>query len=502
LRNFAAWFREEENRALLVYEKLLSGLRSYASVRLLSQVISWLGTIYVVRRVGSHALGQYAVALVVFNYLSLTYDGTLLEALVQKLPQTGAERRAVFTLMVGIGCLLAALTAAAAGAVGQLVGDREVASLIGGVALALALLSFGVLPQATLARQMAFSRLATIGAIQAVCVTVTSVALAWDGAGAWALIAAQIVGAAVRVMLLNLASHGLLRPTWQVTPAFAYLRVGGVLFADNLLWRWYTSLDTFLLGRWAGTSSLGFYNLAQQVAELPLEKISTVVNDISLPAYAELRTHPQAAAELLLETIRMHATAGFALFWGLAVVAPYAVPVLFGSSWHNAILPLMALAAVAPLRLIGSIETPAMTGIGRPAVLLKTKLIIAPCMTAALLLACRLGGINGAAFAWLAMFPLCYGFAFRYVLQAAGIPYRRVFAIVRGPIAAAALMVAIVLAWQHLIAAMNGSPLLDLLSAIIVGGCAYIGGLRVLDPASFQLVQARVERFVGLRQAA
>src|SRR6185437_14951237 len=152
----------------------------------------------------------------------------------------------------------AGATAAAGGLIGNLVGDPAIVPLIAAISLAIALISFGVLPQAMLARRMAFPRLAGIGAIQAVCVTIATVLLAWRGEGAWALVAGQVVGAAVRAMLLNLSARGLLWPTWQLSAAFGYVRFGGVLFADNLLWRWYTSLDTFLLGRWSGTTSLGY----------------------------------------------------------------------------------------------------------------------------------------------------------------------------------------------------------------------------------------------------
>jgi O-antigen/teichoic acid export membrane protein len=488
--------------SLPVHEKLLVGLRSYASLRLLTQVASWLGSIYVVRHVGNQALGRYAVALVVFNYIAMSYDGTLLEALIQRPPVTRRERRAVFTLLTAIGLILAGLAAACSGLIGRLVADQAVSPLILGMALALALTSFCVLPQATLARQMNFPRLASIGAVQAVCVTLVMVIMARRGAAAWALVSGQIMGALVRVVLLNASSWGIVRPTWAVADALPYLRFGGVLLADNLLWRWYTSVDTLLLGRWSGTRSLGFYSLAQQVAELPLEKISTVVNDVSLPAYAELSGDRAASGALMLETVRMHAMAGFPLYWGLAAITGSLVPLLFGASWRLSVFPLVALAIVAPLRLIGSTETPAMTGIGCPKVLLKTKLIIAPCMTAALLIGCRLGGINGAALAWLGVFPLCQAFAFRYVLCAAGVPYSRVMVAVRGPAAAAALMAAVVLAWQRVGSVVSAPVWLTLPSAIAIGVLVYIGVLRLVAPDAFRLAVSRLSQFMGLRQAA
>ena len=93
------------------------------------------------------------------------------------------------------------------------------------------------------------------------------------------------------------------------------------------------------------------------------------MNDVSLPAYARLAADRNEAGNLMLETMRAHAAIGLPVFWGIASVAATAVPVIFGEQWMPAVFPLVAMAVVAPIRLIGSVETPAMTGIGRAMVL-------------------------------------------------------------------------------------------------------------------------------------
>ena len=479
-----------------IQDKLRAGLRSYASVRLLTQITSWLGTVYVVRHLNSTELGRFGIALVVFNYLSMTYDGSLVEALIQHPPESDEERRAAFTMLVSIGLLLSAMTALAAGAIGRWVGDEAVTPLVIGIAAALVVTSFSVLPQARLARQMDFRRLAIIGAIQAVATTVCTVGLVSRGVGAWALVGGQIVGAVVRTAMLNRYSPSLFVPTQRVAAALRHVRFGGVLFVDNLLWRWYTSLDTLLLGRWVGTTQLGFYNLAQQVAELPLEKISTVVNDVSLPAYAELRQDPRASQDLLRETIRTHATIGFAIFWGLAAVSSVAIAVLFGTRWRASVVPLAALAAVAPLRLIGSVETPAMTGIGRPSVLVRSKLIVAPAMTLGMIAGCRAAGIRGAAFVWLMVFPLAYLGGFRLVLRAAGLSIGEIWTVIRGPLFAATVMASAAFGICYLGARSTWIPLFTLLAAILTGVMVYAIALRIFDPAAFDLMRIRLRRFL------
>ena len=124
----------------------------------------------------------------------MTFDGTLLETLVQH-PPTPETQRAVFSLVAGIGALLAALTVALSSLVGHWVKDPAVAPLLVGVAGAFFFMSLGVIPQAALARRMEFPRLAGIAAIQSMCVTATTVILAARGKGATSLVWGLLVGA-------------------------------------------------------------------------------------------------------------------------------------------------------------------------------------------------------------------------------------------------------------------------------------------------------------------
>jgi len=479
-------------------EKLLSGFRSYAGARLLTQGISWVGTVYIVRRLDSHAFGLFGIAMVLVSFGSILYDGTLTETLVQRHPADRSERRSVFTLLLLIGVCSAALMCGLGSVVSHATDEPQAAPLLWVMSCSLVLMSVTVLPHSRLIRDMAFPRLAIVSSVQALAATLTSVVLAYRGAGPWALVLGTLMGTAVRAVGLNVLAPSLTVPSFALTHALSYVRFGGTLLADNLLWRWYVSLDTLLLARWVGAASLGHYSLAQQLAEMPLEKISTIANDVALPAYTQLRQDEKGFARLMLETIRTHAIMGIPIFWGLAATADVAVPALFGPAWNAAIPPLMALAAVAPLRLIGSVETPAMTGLGRPGVLIQTKLIIVPAMTLALVIGAWTGGINGAALAWLLAFPICYGMGFRLVLRAATLPYGDVARVVRGPAGAGAIMFGVVRGWQLQSRGTDLPALAVLATSVVIGAIAYGVGLWLLDRQAFRLARGRAGQLLGL----
>jgi teichuronic acid exporter len=481
-----------------IYQKFRAGLRAHTIAKVLVQVVSWLGTVYVLRTLDAHAVGLFAIASVAFGYASLMYEGGMLETLVQDHPQTRDERRSVFSLLLAMGVGSAALLAALANPISALVGAPEVAALIAVLSVNLVTIAMGILPYSRLIHEMRFGPLAVISSVQALVSAVTMIVLAREGAGVWSLVWSQIAGSLTRTILLNVAVPSLHAPTAAFALALRYLRTSSILIADGLLFRWYTSVDVFLLGRWSGPAQLGHFSFGQQVANTPLEKISTVVNDVSLPAYARLAADRSEAGKLMLETMRTHGTIGLPVFWGLASVAATAVPVIFGEQWIPAVFPLMAMAVVAPMRLIGSVETPAMTGIGRAMVLLQTKFIIVPVMTIALIAGAWWGGVRGVSLAWLCVFPPVYAVAFRLVLRAIGLSYARVLEVLRGPAIAAGLMSLSVAGLQYLAnAQLHAPPVILLLGLIACGAVLYPAALWLADRQAFDLLRQRAQLMIS-----
>ena len=479
-----------------MHDRFFSGLRFNAAAKLFIQAATWLGSLYVLSALDAHALGVFGIANAVLGFVIIVYEGGLLESLVQRQPRSGAQRNAVFSLLLLVGLVLALLMAIAAPIVARLVNDAMVTPLVIALGLAMLLLPVGILSQSALMHDMRFDVLAVIGSLQAIVTTIVTVWLTWAGYGAWALALGFVAGTAAKMLLLLWAHPPQARVTLDILPAAGYLNTGGVLVADSLLWRWYTSVDSLFLGRWVGTALLGNFSFAQQVSNMPIEKITTVVNDISLPAYVALENKPGEARRMMLELMRTHAMVGFPMFWGLAAVAKPAVITIFGDKWLPAVWCLTALCLVAPLRLIGSVETPAMTGIGKPRVLLKTKAIMVPIMTLALAVGAWRYGVDGVAWVWLVVFPLAYGLAFRYVLQAMDLSYADLARAVRGPLLASAGMA--LLAWGVTQLLASQAALVQLACGVAVGVSSFALLIWLLDREGVSLTLQRFQRLAGM----
>jgi hypothetical protein len=117
-------------------------------------------------------------------------------------------------------------------------------------------------------------------------------------------------------------------------------------------------------------------------------------------------------------------------------------------------------------------------------------------MTLAIVLGCWWGGVNGAALAWLCVFPLCYVTAFRWVLQPMGLKYADVGAVVRGPALAAGLMMCIVRLAAAGLSRVDVGALSSLVVMIVIGAAAYVFLLRTLDREAYSLLIYRARQLL------
>jgi PST family polysaccharide transporter len=117
------------------------------------------------------------------------------------------------------------------------------------------------------------------------------------------------------------------------------------VFGTTVLSTFSSRIDQLVIGRFAGAATLGQYVVGLRLAELARGAIQTPVEAISMPALAKVRNDYERLREGLYKGMELNAIVCFAVFGGLASIAPTIVPLVFGSQWRAAasILPLVAI---------------------------------------------------------------------------------------------------------------------------------------------------------------
>jgi O-antigen/teichoic acid export membrane protein len=199
-------------------------------------------------------------------------------------------------------------------------------------------------PENLLRRQLRFRPIAVANVVSAVIWFGSAVALALWHWGVWALVLSMLVAQLSTLVFLFCAARWV--PRWQFS--WESLRqiapFSGWYLGQAVVWFFVVNIDNIMVGRFLGTTLLGFYAIAYNYALFPVTLVGNTLGTVGYPEIAKLRHNPPefwssfyGVSKLLIGAIAPIALA-------LLVMAPDLFAVVLGPKWSPAILPFQILA--------------------------------------------------------------------------------------------------------------------------------------------------------------
>lgn len=444
-----------------------------------------LGAIAVLARVLVPAdFGAVALGMVVVSSTQLLSTVGMGSALVASKHEPRSVAFHAFVVNLGMGLVLFGVAFALADQLAALLGGQGLGDLFRLLSVVIVINVVGVVPDALLIKHMQFGRRAITDVVAMVAQVATSIPMAFAGYGATSLAVGLIVYALVGVGLRSAISPriGWLRPqVWQAHVASSLVRFGGTAMFTGVVRHLYSEADNVLVSRLFGTRALGFYSQAYKITNLTVQNISSVVNTVLLPVYAEVGSNPRRTADGFHRSFRMVAAITVPTAVGLFIVAPWAVPVILGPQWDAAIVLLQFLALMTLFRPLAGTTHPLFLGINRPG--LSLRVAIAQALSLALLAAALHPlGPSGIALAVGLTFAGGCAYSIRLTIREVNVPIR-VNALLGGlvPIAVASIGMGAVVHGLRLLWPSSEPSLVGVGTMVVVGGVAYATFLWILD---------------------
>lgn len=185
-----------------------------------------------------------------------------------------------------------------------------------------------------LIRRVEHQRIALVQLIGDIVSTLLAIGLAIAFANIWALVAGNLAAALVSLTLL----YGW-RPVWRPTLSLHRERVryfisyGRTVMISHLLRQLLENIDDLWVRVLIGTTGLGFYSRAYQLAGLPRRLVALPINDVALGTFAELGARPDKLSQAFNRSVGALARGGFLAGGAVAVVAPEFIRVVLGAKW-------------------------------------------------------------------------------------------------------------------------------------------------------------------------
>lgn len=340
---------------------------------------SWLGIAALVQAVLQIAIfaalarllspaefGLVAIAGIVIDLASGVAAMGTSQALIQRPVLTKHHIRAAFWISIVMGALATTVLFVSAPWLGRFLGNVDSGPLIAALSFTFVIRSLALVAEGLAARDLMF-RILAIRQLVAYIVGygVIGIGTALNGAGAWALVYAQLGQVSIASLLLIAAVRFSFWPTVEWAAHRDILSFGSGFSVARIANSLANQVDRAVVSINAGTAAVGIYTRALQTARYPTTLVGQVVEDVLFPSLAGVQK----------DRARLNAAYSRAVGASLVVLAPLAVlfcacaepitDILLGDQWGAAVPLLVVFGSVIPARTAQRITSAALRAVGR-----------------------------------------------------------------------------------------------------------------------------------------
>jgi O-antigen/teichoic acid export membrane protein len=177
------------------------------------------------------------------------------------------------------------------------------------------------------------------------------------------------------------------------------------VLVGRVSWFIYSNADFLVAGRVLGQAALGAYDFAWTLTNIPVEKLTSLVSNVTPTVFASVQNDDTALERAVLSLTEAIAVVAFPVAIGLALVSADLIHGVFGDKWAGAIVPLQLLAIYTAMRSVMPIIPAALLVRGKIRFLMYHGVVSAIIFPIAFFVASRYG-TAGIAGVWVAFYPL------------------------------------------------------------------------------------------------
>ena len=386
-------------------QRAVTGGIWYGGTRIIIQSMTWVVTVLVARVLSPSDYGLYGFGTLVTGLVDLISELGIGAAIIQRRDLEEDELGTVFWLSLSFSLFAYGITWLCAPFIASFFNQPQLVLVLRVLMLTFFISSLRIISWNLLTKRVDFKRRSQIEVAANLTGSATTLVMAYTGFGVWSL----ITGILSRQAMLTLGCYWILpwRPHLRITKTGFHKVFGFGLYvsASRVAWYLHSNADSFIVGKLLGQQQLGFYSMMYQFIALPVDRISSIVNQVAYPVYSEIQDQPERLKRYFLKLVGLVSLITFPLFCGMFLVVDIAIPVLLTQKWTPLVAPLRLMCGVGMLMSISVLISPAVLAKGRPELSLKFGILCLVIMPAGYFIGARYG-LVGVCWAWLILYPV------------------------------------------------------------------------------------------------
>lgn len=318
------------------------------------QVLSIASVATVARILGPKAYGIMGMAALFTTFLLYFRDMGTGTAIIQRPSISERLLSTLFWTNFMLGLTFAIAMAACSPIAATFFNTVELIPILCVLSLSFWLTSCGVVHGSLLIREMRFKATAIVDLGAALGSYAVALGCAYSGLGVWSLVFANLASA-----LFTTTGYWI---AWRWRPEFKFDRAElrsvasfSLNFSGFGLVNYFSrNADNIVVGRFLGQTALGNYGMAYNLMLTPLQNISSVISQVTLPAFARIQGDNERFRSAYTRSCMLIGLITFPVMAGMGVVADPLIRSVLGQKWLGAIKLFQIL---APVGLVQSVQT-------------------------------------------------------------------------------------------------------------------------------------------------
>lgn len=336
-----------------------------------AQFISFFVTIILARLIAPADFGLVAIVTIFTTFLNVFVDSGLGSALIQKKNADNIDFSTVFFFNIVASLLLYTILYISTPFISSFYDNAQLTPLLRVASFSLVITGFRSTQETFVTRNLLFQKHFLAVSIAAVCSAVISLALAYLGYGAWAIVFQQLCNTSISTVIL-----WYLIP-WRPQLLFSISRLkeltpfGLKIFGGSLIDTLYSEIRSLLIGKIYTPADLAFYDRGKQFPYIIVSGINGALNSVLFPVMSRSQDNLDRIKQVVRKTIRVSLFFVSSVLCFLVCAANSIVEVLMTTKWLPSVIYMQVLCFDALLWPVITAHYNSFKAVGRSDVFLK-----------------------------------------------------------------------------------------------------------------------------------
>ncbi len=314
-------------------DQVAKGVAWSTAEKVCSMLLQMVVSIIVARLLVPEDFGVMAI-LTFFTAIALVVvDSGFSQTLLRKESPTNDDYKSVFVFNLAVSLLLYLLFVGLSPLLARFYELAIISKIAPVLFLLLPLNALGIIQNTKLSREFRFGVLSRINFVASLVAGAVAITIAVCGGGVWALVAQRLSLVAVKSLLLwwrgDWRGEGQFNGVaWRTMAPFSFR-----LMSTDIVSAMYNNVAQLFIGKIYSADTLGYFNQAQKIKDLPVQSAVLSVQSVTYPALAKIKDNTEKFAESFRKVLMINIFVMAPLVVGMSAVAQPLFEVLLGERW-------------------------------------------------------------------------------------------------------------------------------------------------------------------------